>query len=173
MICSYVHYIDSQSSLQGPAGSFIRCDGTFREVMWQGSVGVHDCGGTQRKKRAGGTPWRWGQGQRLGAPRGTPSRAPRQPAAAAPRARHALGRHTPSLAALRRLMAALVIEHLSLQPCRSPSCSRPSSAGCPSPATHPVRALRRGPAACRLPPGLRQPLVRWCGWGWSRARGGR
>ena len=36
----------------------------------------------------------------------------------------------------------------------------PSSAGCPSPATRPVRALRRGPVACRLPTGL---ASRWRG----------
>jgi hypothetical protein len=55
-ICSYVHYINSQRSLQGHAGSFIRCDGTFGEVMWKGSVGVHDCGGTLRKKVSGRHP---------------------------------------------------------------------------------------------------------------------
>ena len=32
--------------------------------------------------------------------------------------------------------------------------SSPSRAGCPSPATCPGRALRRGPVACRLPTGL-------------------
>jgi hypothetical protein len=36
---------------------------------------------------------------------------------------------------------------------RSPP-SNPSSAGCPSPATRPVRARRRGPVAYRLPTGL-------------------
>src|SRR2546428_10360977 len=30
----------------------------------------------------------------------------------------------------------------------------PSRAGCPSPGPRPVRALRRGPATCRLPTGL-------------------
>jgi hypothetical protein len=34
------------------------------------------------------------------------------------------------------------------------------SAGGPSPVTRPVCALRRGPAACRRPLGLRQPLTR-------------
>ena len=32
--------------------------------------------------------------------------------------------------------------------------SSPSRASCPSPGPRPVRALRRGPAACRLPIGL-------------------
>jgi hypothetical protein len=36
---------------------------------------------------------------------------------------------------------------------------------CPSPATRPVRTLRRRPAAYRLPLGLHQPLVCWCGGG--------
>ena len=47
----------------------------------------------------------------------------------------------------------------------------PSRAGCPSPATRSVRALRRGPAACQLPTGRRQPLARWRGRGWAPWRG--
>jgi hypothetical protein len=47
--------------------------------------------------------------------------------------------------------------------------SSPSSAGCPSPATRPVRALRRGPVACRLPAGLASRWREACGltpcWG--------
>jgi hypothetical protein len=42
-----------------------------------------------------------------------------------------------------------------LQPSpRAAPPSSPSRAGCPSPAPRPVRARRRGPAACRLPIGL-------------------
>ena len=55
-----------------------------------------------------------------------------------------------------------------LQP---PPPSRPSRVGCPSPAIRSVRALRRGPAACRLPTGLRQPLARWRRRGCSPWRG--
>ena len=51
--------------------------------------------------------------------------------------------------------------------------SSPSSAGCPSPATRPGRALRRGPVACRLPTGLASRWRGACGltpcWGrWKR-----
>ena len=38
----YVHYRKLRSSVQGHAGSFLWCDGTFGEVMWKGSVGGHD-----------------------------------------------------------------------------------------------------------------------------------
>src|SRR5262245_36011265 len=38
----------------------------------------------------------------------------------------------------------------------------PSSVGCPSPATRPVRALRRGAVVCQLPTGL---TSRWRGAG--------
>ena len=50
--CSYVHYRKLRRSLQGPVGSCISRDGTFGAVVWKGSVGVHDCGGTQKKWRA-------------------------------------------------------------------------------------------------------------------------
>ena len=48
-----------------------------------------------------------------------------------------------------------------------------SSAGCPAPATRPVRALRRGPVACQLPTGLASRSRGACGltpcWGrWKR-----
>jgi hypothetical protein len=80
-ICSYVHYRKQQRSLQGHTGSFINRDGTFGTVVWKGSMGVHDCGGTKKY----GVPhasWRWGQGQRPASPCGTPPRALRRPAAA-------------------------------------------------------------------------------------------
>src|SRR5262249_35132665 len=48
-----------------------------------------------------------------------------------------------------------------------------SSAGCPAPATRPVRALRRGSVACQLPTGLASRSRGACGltpcWGrWKR-----
>jgi hypothetical protein len=51
--------------------------------------------------------------------------------------------------------------------------SSPSSAGCPSPAIRPVRALRREPVACRLPTELASRWRGACGlttcWGrWKR-----
>src|SRR5262245_52193656 len=56
--------------------------------------------------------------------------------------------------------ALKAVPQSSLQP--SPRAGSPSSAGCPSPATRPVRALRRGAVACRLPTGL---TSRWRGAG--------
>jgi hypothetical protein len=47
-ICSYVHYRKTRRSLQEHAGSFINRDGTFGAVVWMGSVGIHECGGTQK-----------------------------------------------------------------------------------------------------------------------------
>ena len=46
--CSYVHYRKPQRSLQGHAESFINRDGAFGEVLWKGSAGDHECGGTQK-----------------------------------------------------------------------------------------------------------------------------
>ena len=46
---SYVHCIKCREALQGHSGSFISCDGTFGEVVWKGSTGVHEPGGTPKK----------------------------------------------------------------------------------------------------------------------------
>jgi hypothetical protein len=55
-ICSYVHYRKRQRSLQGHTGSCMGRHGTFGEVVWKGSVGVHECGGTLRKNACGRHP---------------------------------------------------------------------------------------------------------------------
>ena len=86
-ICSYVHYIKHWEVLQEHSGSFIGRDGTFGEVVWKGSVGVHDSGGTPRKKASVWHPMALGSG-------------------AAPGARHTAARRTPSLAVRRRLRRA-------------------------------------------------------------------
>jgi hypothetical protein len=49
-------------------------------------------GHTEKKRARAAPPWRWGQGQRLWSPRGTPPRAPRRLASATPSARHAPAR---------------------------------------------------------------------------------
>src|SRR5215831_1962896 len=85
--CPYVHYIKHWEVLQEHSGSFIGRDGTFGEVVWKGSVGVHDSGGTPRKKASVWHPMALG------------SRA-------APSARHTAARRTPSPAVRRRLRRA-------------------------------------------------------------------
>ena len=69
---------------------------------------------------------------------------------------------------LPQALTAVLQSSLQQSPPRSPS-----SAGYPSPATRPVRALRRGPVACRLPTGLASRWRGACGltpcWGrWKR-----
>jgi hypothetical protein len=49
-ICPYVHYKKYHEALQEHSGSFLRRYGTFKEFLWKGKVGVHETGGTSRKK---------------------------------------------------------------------------------------------------------------------------
>jgi hypothetical protein len=65
LICSYVDYRKPRRSLQGHAGSFICYDGTFGEVVWKGSMGVRNCGGTLRKNARVQHPQESGKGTEL------------------------------------------------------------------------------------------------------------
>jgi hypothetical protein len=58
LICPYVHYRKYGEALQGHSGSCMSCDGTFGEIVWKGSVGVHDAGGTPKKAHVPHAPAR-------------------------------------------------------------------------------------------------------------------